>query len=151
MSSPQKATKTPEKATKTPEKATKAAETDFDAVLKAVKEVVVDKKGIRPTARAYGIDKDLLRRQTIKASQAFEDLSTIQQQKLVWTTKSKVALLFLIRSLKLLLTKRSHQRLLYHVHPLPCRVVPVYHLYSLKLGRCKVHQQNHHQNGAEKQ
>lgn len=87
MSTPQKATKTPEKATKTPEKATKtpekAAETDFDAVLKAVKEVIVEKKGIRPTARAYAIDKDLLRRQTLKASQAFDDLSTVSDDELM--------------------------------------------------------------------
>lgn len=63
MSTPQKTGTTPKKAGTTPKKGDKPDEIDFGALVNAIKECLMDNKGIRPTARSYNIPHVTLKMQ----------------------------------------------------------------------------------------
>lgn len=64
-------------------KTTQSEQIDFDDILKAIKDVVIERKGLRVTARACNIDNTKLCRYIKRLSYKFEDLSTISDSELL--------------------------------------------------------------------
>lgn len=56
---------------------------DFVALLQAVKDCLLDKKGIRPTARAYNFPKSTLERHLKKIQSVYSDISNVSNNDLM--------------------------------------------------------------------
>lgn len=80
---------TPEKTAPTPKKAEKPEEIDFDALLAAVKDVLIEKNGIRATARAYNLPKSTLEWHTKKVKESFDDVASVSDSVLMGFIRRK--------------------------------------------------------------
>lgn len=86
MSSPRKTNSTPKKANSTPKKANstpKKDEVNFDALMKAIKQCLIDNNGVRSTARECNISHSTLLRYITKVTEAFDDVSTVEDSVLL--------------------------------------------------------------------
>ncbi|XP_018399362.1 PREDICTED: uncharacterized protein LOC108777065, partial [Cyphomyrmex costatus] len=67
----------------TPKKASKSKEINFDALLRAVKQILIENKGYRSTGRDFDLDFCLLKRHCKKLKDKFEDVSSVSDDKLM--------------------------------------------------------------------
>lgn len=67
----------------TPKKTNKSKEIDFNVLLRAIKHCLVEKHGVRPTAREHGIQKSTLQRYLRKVEANFDDVTTVPDGALI--------------------------------------------------------------------
>lgn len=68
---------TPKKSDYAPKQTDAKAEIDFDALVKAIKDVLLNKKGSRPAAREYNVPRATLERHIKKVKETFDDVSAV--------------------------------------------------------------------------
>lgn len=74
---------TSKKAAQQPKKVGKQNEMDFDALLKAIKEHLIENKSRRAAALHNGVDKNTVSRHCVKVKDEFDDLSSVSDVQLM--------------------------------------------------------------------
>lgn len=67
----------------TPKKSDGHQEINFNALLQAIKQCMLEEKGIRATAREFGIDKSSLQRHVKKVKAVYDDISSVKDDVLL--------------------------------------------------------------------
>lgn len=73
----------------TPKKSSESQGIDFNALVKAIKECLLEESGVRPTARAHGITKSTLSLYIKKVKDSFDDISSVQDDVLLEFVREK--------------------------------------------------------------